>query len=125
MNVVDSSAWLEYFCEGPNASNYLAPLENPEKLIVPVVTIYEVFKFLLHQRDEDAALLAIGQMQKGIVVPVDSKLAIQASVLSLQYKIPMADSLILATAQAYSATIWTQDAHFQTIPDVKYFTSKE
>ena len=124
MNVVDSSGWLEYFTDGPNAREFLAPLRDSAALIVPVVTIYEVFKVVLRERGENDALLAAAAMQKGTVVDVTVKLALAASKLSLAHQLPMADSLILATAQAHGATVWTLDADFRSLPGVRYFPRK-
>ncbi|MDO9264229.1 MAG: type II toxin-antitoxin system VapC family toxin [Desulfosalsimonadaceae bacterium] len=121
MNIVDSSGWLEYFAEGPNAGHFQPPLEDAASLVVPVVTIYEVFKVVLRESGENAALQAVAAMQKGTVVEMTVNLAVAASKLSLQYKLPMADSMILATAQAYKATIWTQDSDFKNIAGVKFF----
>ncbi len=125
MNVVDSSGWLEYFVDGPNARQFLPPLRDHSKLIVPVVTIYEVFKVVLRERGENEALLAVAVMQRGTVVEVNAKLAIEAAVLGVKHHLPLADSLILATARAHSATIWTQDADFRSISNVKYFPPKK
>ncbi|MEN6449406.1 MAG: type II toxin-antitoxin system VapC family toxin [Thermoguttaceae bacterium] len=124
MNVVDSSGWLEYFADGPNAATFSSPLCDTASLIVPVVTIYEVYKVVLRERNENDALAAISLMQKGGVVDCTAELAIAAASLSLRFHLPMADSLILATAQAHGATIWTQDAHFRAIPGVKYIEGR-
>lgn len=123
MNIIDSSAWLEYFSDGPNAKHYIAPLNEPSDLIVPVITIYEVFKILLRETSEDKALQAVAAMQKGRVVDLTPGLAMKASKLSLQHHLPMADSLILATAREYDCLIWTQDADFQQFEGVNYFQS--
>jgi predicted nucleic acid-binding protein len=124
MNIVDSSGWLEYFAEGPNAGRFMPPLKETGSLVVPVVTIYEVFKVVLRERGENEALQAAAAMQKGTVVDVTPELAIAASKLSVRHRLPMADSMILATAQAYDATIWTQDVDFKDMPKVKYFSRK-
>lgn len=123
MNIIDSSGWLEYFSDGPNAIHYLPPLNDPPALIVPVITIYEVFKVVLRESSENSALQAAAAMQKGRVVDLTAKLAMEASKLSLRHDLPMADSIILATARAYDCTIWTQDADFQHIENVKYFST--
>jgi predicted nucleic acid-binding protein len=125
MNLVDSSGWLEYFGECPNASKFALPLEDIKHLIVPTICIYEVFKLLLQQkRSEDEALIAIGTMQKAIVVALEPKIAVEAAKLSFQLKLPMADSIILTTARIYEATLWTQDADFKGLPGVKYYENK-
>jgi len=124
MNIVDSSGWLEYFADGPNANAFLPPLRDHAKLLIPVVTIYEVCKVILRESTEDAALQALAVMQKGTVVEVTGALALAAARLSIDHRLPMADSLILATAQAHGATIWTQDADFRSVPGVKYFPKK-
>jgi len=121
MNVVDSSGWLEYFAGGPNAPVFLPALKDPGACVVPAVTIYEVFRVLLRERGEKEALQAAAVMQKGLVVDVTAKLAIEAASLAHRQGLHMADSLVLATARAHGATIWTQDSHFSGLPDTKYF----
>ena len=119
MNVVDSSAWLEYFAGGPNASFFSGPIEETSELIVPSLTIYEVFKRVLQQRDEGDALRAVAVMQHGAVVDLDVRLALAAARLSLT-RLPMADSVVLATARQHDATVWTQDADFEQLSGVRY-----
>ena len=120
MNVVDSSAWLEYFANGPNASFFAPPIEQTGELVVPSVTIYEVFKRVLQQRDEGDALRAVAVMQQGTVVDLDVRVALAAARLSFDARLPMADSVVLATARLHDATLWTQDADFQRLPAVRY-----
>ena len=124
MNIVDSSGWLAYFADEPNAELFLPPLSDSDSLVVPVVTIYEVFKVILRESSENEALQAVAAMQKGKVVDLSTPLAIAASRLSLEHQLPMADSIILATAQEFEAIIWTQDPDFQNISEVKYFPKK-
>jgi len=121
MNIVDSCAWLAFFADEPNARHYLPPLQDSDSLIVPSITIYEVFKVVLRESNENEAIQSIAAMQKGFVVDLTSSLAISAAKLGLKHNLPMADSIILATAHAYEATIWTQDSDFDTISGVKYF----
>ena len=120
MNVVDSSAWLEYFADGPNASFFSAPIEQIEELLVPSLTIYEVFKRVFQQRDEGEALRAVAVIQQGAVVDLDARIALSAARISLDARLPMADSIVLATARAYGATLWTQDVDFKGFPGVRY-----
>lgn len=124
MNIVDSSGWLAYFADEPNAKHFQAPLKDAALLVVPSITIYEVFKVILRESTENEALQAIIAMQKGTVVELGVSLALAASKLSLAHNLPMADSIILATAQEYQAVIWTQDVDFQNISNVKYFPKK-
>lgn len=121
MNIIDSSGWLEYFSDGPNAKHYLPPLNDPSSLIVPVITIYEVFKVVLRESAENEALQAVAAMQKGIIIDLNANLAMDASKLSLKHNLPMADSIILATARTHNCVIWTQDSDFQDIENVNYF----
>ncbi|MCD6586068.1 MAG: type II toxin-antitoxin system VapC family toxin [Desulfobacteraceae bacterium] len=121
MNIVDSCAWLAFFADEPNARHFLPPLQDSDSLIVPSITIYEVFKVVLRESNENEAIQSIAAMQKGFVVDLTSSLAISAAKLGLKHNLPMADSIILATAHAYEATIWTQDSDFDTISGVKYF----
>ncbi len=122
MNIVDSSGWLEYFADGPNADRFAAPLGNVAELLVPSITLYEVFKVVCRQRGEDAALQAVAMMQQGKVIELSSSIALLAAKLSLDLKIPMADSIILATAQIHNAVLWTQDDDFQGLSGVRYFS---
>ena len=124
MNIVDSSGWLAYFADEPNAKHFLTPLNDTDSLVVPTVTIYEVFKVVLRESSENEALQAAVAMQKGRVVDLTASMAIAASKISLEHKIPMTDSIILATAKEFEATIWTQDSDFKNIDDVKYFPKK-
>ena len=124
MNIVDSSGWLAYFADEPNAKHFLIPLKDTASLIVPAITIYEVFKVVLRESSENEALQAAAAMQKGTVVDLTATLAIAASKLSLQHRLPMADSIILATSQAFNAKIWTQDSDFKNIDGVKYFPKR-
>lgn len=117
MNVVDSSAWLEYLFDTPQAAHFAKAIENTERLVVPVITLYEVFKKVMRTHGEDTALQVAAQMQQGRLVPVDESLVLDAARLTL----PLADSLIYTTARQHSATLWTQDAHFEGLPGVKYF----
>ena len=120
MNVVDSSAWLEYFANGPNASFFAGPIEETGELVVPSLTIYEVFKRVLQQREEGDALRAVAVMQQGSVVDLDAQLALSAARISLETRMPMADSVVLATARLCDASLWTQDADFEGLPGVRY-----
>ncbi|MCB0062910.1 MAG: type II toxin-antitoxin system VapC family toxin [Caldilineaceae bacterium] len=120
MNVVDSSGWLEYFANGVNAAFFAPAIEEIDKLIVPTIILYEVFKRIYQQRSEEDALQAVAHMQQGTVIDVDSTLALEAARISADEKIPMADSLILATAQRHQATLWTQDVDLQNFPNVRY-----
>jgi toxin FitB len=124
MNIVDSSGWLAYFADEPNAKHFITPLKDTASLVIPSVTIYEVFKVVLRETSENEALQAAAAMQKGRVVDLTATLAIAASKLSLKHGIPMAGSIILATAKAFDAVIWTQDSDFKNIAGVKYFPKK-
>lgn len=120
MNVVDSSAWLEYFANGPTAGFFAKPIEDASQLIVPTLVLYEVFKRVLQQRTEAEALEVIAVMRQGRVVDLDTAIALRAAKLSIQHRIPMADSVILATALACEGVLWTQDADFENLPGVRY-----
>lgn len=124
-NVVDSSAWLEYFADGPNAEYFARPIEAPAGLVVPSITLLEVFKRLLQQRSESDALQAVAVMQQGQVVDLDAPLALSAARLGMESKLPLADSVILATARRFGATVWTQDEDFDGLPGVNYRTKRK
>src|SRR5512145_959811 len=118
MNVVDSSGWLEYFGEGKNSSFFARPIQDIENLIVPTICIYEVFKRLLSLREKEEALRAVGVMSLGQLIELDRQLALNAARISLDLKLALADSIILATARATEAILWTQDEHFKDLEGV-------
>jgi len=120
MNVVDSSAWLEYFADGPNADEFAGPIQDTEDLIVPSITLFEVFKRIRIQRDSEIALRAVSQMRRGTVVDLDADLAVAAADLSADLRLALADSVILATARAHDATVWTQDGDFEGLEGVEF-----
>jgi toxin FitB len=120
MNVVDSSGWLEYFAGGANAGFFARPIQDSANLVTPTICLYEVFKRVLAQFGEERALDAAGSMSIGKIVDLTRQIAIEAALLSTELKLAMADSIILATARAYSATLWTQDVHFKEIEGVRY-----
>lgn len=120
MNVIDSSAWLEYFADGPNASYFASAIQNTRELVVPTITLLEVFKRVYRQRGEGPALQAVALMQQGQVIDLDGPLALSAAKLSADEKLPLPDSVVLATARRYEATLWTQDADFEGVPTVRF-----
>lgn len=124
MNVVDSSGWLEYLADGPNADFFSDPIQDTQALIVPTISILEVFKRVLQQRGEEAALQAAALMMQGEVVDLSSRIALEAARLGHELKLPLADSVILASARLNKAVLWTQDADFTGIEGVKY-TAKQ
>lgn len=124
MNVVDSSAWLEYFVDGPNASYFAKAIEDTENLLVPSIIIYEVFKKVVIERGEELALQVVAQMKLGRLIALNDDLAINAARISAEHKLPMADSIILASAQEYNAWVWTQDDDFKGLPKVNYKAKK-
>jgi predicted nucleic acid-binding protein len=124
MNVVDSSGWLEYFADGPNADFFAPAIEAVTDLVVPTLSLYEVFKRVLQQRGEGDALQAVAIMIQGQVIDLDMDLALSAAKLSAELKLPMADSMMLATARAHDATLWTQDMDFEDISGVQYIAKR-
>jgi len=124
VNVVDSSGWLEYFAGGPNAGFFASPLATPNELLVPSITLYEIFKRVLVQRGEGDALQAVALMQQGTVVDLSAVAALAAARLSVDVGLPMADAIILSAARSHDATFWTQDAHFEGMAGVRYVSAR-
>lgn len=120
MNVVDSSGWLEYFSDAPNADFFAPAIEDVANLVVPVITLYEVFKRVASEQSTDQAYVAVSQMRQGHIVDLDANLAVSAAALSLDRRLPMADSIILATARSFEAVLWTQDEDFRGLDGVEY-----
>lgn len=125
MHVLDSSVWLEIFAGTPLGMKYVALAEDVDSLIIPAISLYEVFKKILHERDEHLALQVIAQMKRGTVVPLDLELSLNAARLSQQHSLPMADSIILATARKHKATLWTMDWDFHGIEGVQFISKRK
>jgi toxin FitB len=120
MNVVDSSGWLEYFADGPNSGFFAPAIERSTDLIVPTASLYEVFKRVRQQRGDGEALQAVAAMRQGRIVEFSEGLALSAARLSIDLSLPMADSIMLATAREWKAILWTQDADFASVDGVRY-----
>ncbi len=120
MNVVDSCGWLEYLADGPNAEFFAPAIEDVPRLLVPTISLYEVFKRVLQQRGESAALQAVAVIAQGTLVDLGASLALSAASISASVGLPMADSIMLATARSYGAVLWTQDADLKGLDDVRY-----
>jgi predicted nucleic acid-binding protein len=122
VNVVDSSAWLEYFADGPNAVHFAPVLERPSSVLVPVICLAEVYRRMDAQRGEQDALTAVAAMRQGTVIDIDLALAMLAAKLRRMHRLPLADSYVYAVAVAHRATVWTQDADFEGLKGVRYFS---
>jgi predicted nucleic acid-binding protein len=123
-NLVDTSAWLEYFTNGPNAEYFAKAIEDTDNLIVSVINIYEIYKKILTDKSKSDALEAIALLMQGTVIDFNIDLAIKASQISKEHKLPMADSILLATALKYNSILWTQDQHFENISDIIRYKPK-
>jgi len=119
-NVVDSSAWLAYFADEPSAERFAGAIEAVRLLVVPAVCLLEVFKVVRRERGEGEALQAVALMQQGTVVQLDAELALSAATLGLEHRLPLADSIVYATARRVGGVVWTQDEDFKDLPDVEY-----
>jgi predicted nucleic acid-binding protein len=120
MNVIDSSGWLEFFADADNADFFAEAITDTDNLIVPTISLLEVFKRILQQRDENAALQAVAHMRQGQVIPLDAEIALSAAKLGTQNKLPLADSVMLATSRRHKAILWTQDSDFEGLENVRY-----
>ena len=125
MNLVDSSAWLEYFAAGPQAGQFAAAIEDVASLLVPTIVLLEVTRRVLQQRGEDEALQVAAMLHQGQVIALDSGGALSAAQLGVAHKLPLADSIIYATAKQYGATVWTMDADFSGLTGVRYFPKRK
>jgi len=120
MNVVDSCGWLEYFADGPNADFFASAIQRTRSLLVPSICIMEVFKRVLQQRGEGPALQAVALMEQGRVVNLDATIALTAARFGVEHRLPLADSVVFATARHHAARLWTQDSDFKGLPDVRF-----
>ena len=125
MNLVDSSAWLEYFAGGPQAGQFAAAIEDVASLLVPSIVLLEVTRRVLQQRGEDEALQVAALLHQGQVIALDSGVALSAAHLGKAHKLPLADSIVYATAKQYGATVWTMSADFSRLTGVRYFAKRK
>ncbi|PCJ36497.1 MAG: VapC toxin family PIN domain ribonuclease [Cellvibrionales bacterium] len=125
MNVVDTSAWLEFFSGGGNAAAFSAPIKQTQDLIVPTICIYEISKVILRESDENHLIQVLAALHQGQIVALTPSLASAAAKISLANRLPMADSIIYATAKLHAATTWTQDKDFEMLSDVKYLPKQK
>lgn len=125
LNVVDSSAWLAYFADEPGATAFAEAIENTEALVVPTICLTEVFKVVARQRGEGDALQVVAVMQQGRVIDLDGELALAAAVAGTEHGLPLADSIVYATARISKAVVWTQDEDFDGLPDARYFRKRK
>ena len=119
-NTVDSSAWVEYFIDGPNAAFFAPAIENIAHLVVPSISLHEVFRSTLKNQSEGAALEAVAMMKQGSICNLDEEVALSAARISFQMGLPMVESIMLATARAKNARLWTQDERLRGIEGVSY-----
>jgi len=124
VNVVDSSGWIEYLSGGGNASFFRKPIESTEPLVVPSLSLFEVYRHMLRHVGREEALNVVAAMRSGTVVDLDDGLALEAAELSVETKLALADSIILATARAHEAELWTQDSNFEGLEGVRYRARK-
>ena len=124
MNVVDSSGWIEYLAGGPNVGCFREPIEDALALLVPSLSLFEVYRHMLRHRGREEALSVVAAMRKGAVIDLDDRLAMEAAELSIETRLPLADSVMLATARSRGAELWTQDSDFEGLEDVRYFKKR-
>ncbi len=120
MNLVDSSGWIAFFTDGPPAGRFEPYLRKPSGVVTPSIVLYEVYKIIKRERTEEDALRAVGQMLKTRIVPLTDTLALEAADVSLEHGLPMADSIVYATALANGAELVTSDADFAKLPGVTF-----
>jgi predicted nucleic acid-binding protein len=125
VNVVDSSGWIEYLAGGPNAGYFGRPIEGDEPLLVPSLSLFEVYRHMLRHIGREDALNVVAAMRRGAIVDLDDRLALEAAELSAETGLALADSILLATARAHDAGFWTQDQDFEGIEGVRYRAAKK
>jgi len=122
MNIIDSSLWVEYFLENDIDQSIIDAINDTDNLYIPVISLYEVYKKFISIGNSEKANIAIGIMQNADVVGINPQLAVLAAQLGKQHKLPMADSIIYATAVFWDAELYTQDKHFKNLNHVHYFS---
>jgi len=124
VNLVDSSGWIEYLSGGSNASFFRKPIESDDPLLVPTLSLFEVYRHMLRHVGREEALNVVAAMRGGVVVDLDDRLALEAAELSAKTRLSLADSILLATARSRGADFWTQDSDFEGLEGVRYRAPK-
>ena len=120
--ILDSSCWIEYFNGSPIGERFAGLVEEGEHLLVPSIVLTEVYRHALRHRGADDALMVLGGMVLHHVVDLNPLLAKLAAELGVEHGLPLADSVIYATARAHDATLHTLDAHFTGLAGVELIT---
>ena len=121
MNVVDSSGWIEFFLAGPSGPLFKPVIEQRDKLLVPVIALYEVHKILSRKMPADVVATCLNVMRLGRVLDLTDRRAIAAADIALRHRLAMADAVMYAMALEHKATFWTQDVDYQGLPGVNFF----
>ncbi len=121
MNVVDSSGWIEYLLDTERADFFASAIEQRDKLLVPVIALYEVHKVLTRVLPAGAVVSVLDVMRLGRVLELTDSRAIAAADISLRHRLAMADAVMYSMALEYGAMFWTQDVDFQGLPSVTCF----
>jgi predicted nucleic acid-binding protein len=124
VNVVDSSGWLEYLVDGPGADLFAAVIEDTGGLLVPEICLLEVARVVFRERGEHAAFQALALMKRAQVIGLDVPMMLHAAYLGQVHKLPLADSVVLATGRTHGAVVWTQDSDFKGLEGVKFFSKQ-
>jgi len=124
VTLVDSSGWIEFFTDGPQASRYAPYLKEPSEVLTPTIVLYEVYKIVKRERTEEDALVCVAQMQKTGVLPLTERVALDAADLSLEHGLAMTDAIVYATARAHDAALVTSDADLKDLPGVTYHAKR-
>ncbi len=118
MIIMDSYGWIEYFAGGPLSDKYQKYLADPKNIITPVIVVYEVYKKIKRERGEKAALETLTHITRTNIVPLDETLAVKATDISLDFRLPMADAIVYASGVIKNCKIVTSDPHFKGLPKV-------
>ena len=120
MTLVDSFGWIEYLAEGRLAGRYEEYLSNLAEVVTPTIVLYEVYKKLRRECKEEEALLVVAQIMKTKVVSLTEEISLLAAEVSLKQALPVADSVVYATALKEACPVVTSDPHFKGLEDVIY-----
>ncbi len=121
--LLDSSVWIEILGSGPLADVCTIELRSTT-IIVPTLVIFEVYKKIATSISEDQALSAVALLSQHTVSDLTHEISLAAADLSIQHKLGMADSFILAHALHSDATLVTLDNDFAELPGVKIIRKK-
>lgn len=123
--LIDTCGWIEWLTDGKLIKSFAPYFSRLEKIVVPTLVQYELYKWICREKNAAVGLEFIGMTERAVVIPLETHLALHAAELSQQHELAMADAIIYATCLHHHATLITSDKHFKNLPQVTFFEKNQ